>query len=99
MQIFCQGKQNACNGRRGQTTGAVLFDCNYRFTILFNPNRGPTWKWDMISSVHIIIKKDFKIEFYRKYTSDIHIYKKEDYDSIMEILRENLSREKLKIQH
>ena len=66
----------------------------------FKPNRrGPiTWTWDKISSVHIIIKKDIKIEFYSKGTSDIHVYKKEDYDRIMEILRENLSNEKIRVQ-
>ena len=58
-----------------------------------------TWTWDKISSVHIIIKNDLKIEYYRKDTSDIHIYKKEDYDRIMEILRENISYDKIKIQH
>lgn len=57
-----------------------------------------TWNWDKISSVHIIIKNDIKIEFYRKGTSDIHVYKKEDYDRIMEILRENLSNEKIRVQ-
>lgn len=58
-----------------------------------------TWTWDKISSVHIIIKNDVKIEYYKKDTSDIHIYKKEDYDRIMEILRENISYDKIKIQH
>lgn len=67
----------------------------------FKPNiRGPmTWTWHKISSVHIIVKDDLKIEFYRKYTSDIQIYKKEDYDRIMEILEENLSRDVIKVDH
>ena len=62
--------------------------------------RGPfTWTWDKLSSVRVTINKDIKIKFYRKYTFDIHIYKIEDYDSLMEILRENLSYEQIKLDN
>lgn len=65
----------------------------------FKPNqRGPiTWKWDKITSVNLIIKEDLRIEIYRKDSSDIQIYKKEDYERIMEVLTKNLPKDAIKI--
>lgn len=47
--------------------------------------------WNQVQNVQIFLKKDVKVSFISKDFEDIHYYKKEDYDKIINLLLENLS--------
>lgn len=65
----------------------------------FRSIKGIYWgNWNKLKSVRVTTKKDVRVYFTGRYLSfDTHCYKKEDYDKIITILKDNVPSEILKI--
>lgn len=65
----------------------------------FRSIKGIYWgNWNKLKSVRVTMNKDVKVSLTGRYLYwDTHYYKKEDYDKIINILKDNVSSEIIKI--